>query len=129
MDDRVRIASARGAIVYEDDRDHYENGFLRLLAIDERDLVRWIEVAEEAEGDLEAKLAAGFRALRPEPPSLFRTHRIVPAEGGSIAFLEKLEGGRELDPPIYEEAYFQGDRSDLGYGDYLAQQGWRLEKA
>lgn len=30
---------------------------------------------------------------------------------------------------IYEEDYFEGKREGLGYGDYLGQADWRLEKA
>jgi len=34
-------------------------------------------------------------------------------------------------PPTtdYEEDYFEGETHGLGYGSYLAQQGWRMEKA
>ena len=33
------------------------------------------------------------------------------------------------DDDYYEEDYFEGDRAGVGYGDYLEQAGWRLEKA
>jgi 2-polyprenyl-3-methyl-5-hydroxy-6-metoxy-1,4-benzoquinol methylase len=36
---------------------------------------------------------------------------------------------RDWGDDFYEEEYFQGDESRIGYTDYLAQQGWRLEKA
>jgi 2-polyprenyl-3-methyl-5-hydroxy-6-metoxy-1,4-benzoquinol methylase len=30
---------------------------------------------------------------------------------------------------VYEDTYFEGAQLGIGYGNYLAQQGWRLEKA
>jgi 2-polyprenyl-3-methyl-5-hydroxy-6-metoxy-1,4-benzoquinol methylase len=66
------------------------------------------------------------------------------AESPAFGVARSLEGGvgwlvksaapggwqREREPPGYEEAYFEGDPLQSGgYGDYAAQQGWRLEKA
>ena len=36
---------------------------------------------------------------------------------------------RPVRPPVYEEAYFEGKTHGLGYGDYLAQSDWRMEKS
>ncbi len=32
-------------------------------------------------------------------------------------------------PPVYEEEYFEGKTHGLGYGNYLAQADWRMEKS
>ena len=32
-------------------------------------------------------------------------------------------------PPVYEESYFEGKTHGLGYGNYLAQSDWRMEKS
>ena len=62
---------------------------------------------------------------------------VARAADGALGWLvrpEPHEGGgrwvRETEPPEYEEAYFEGDPTQAGgYGDYAAQEGWRLEKA
>jgi SAM-dependent methyltransferase len=36
---------------------------------------------------------------------------------------------RRLEPPVYEEQYFEGKTHGLGYGNYLAQTDWRMEKS
>jgi 2-polyprenyl-3-methyl-5-hydroxy-6-metoxy-1,4-benzoquinol methylase len=41
-----------------------------------------------------------------------------------------VDGRWSLVKPLpYEEEYFEGNKSGLGYGSYRAQAGWRLEKA
>jgi 2-polyprenyl-3-methyl-5-hydroxy-6-metoxy-1,4-benzoquinol methylase len=58
---------------------------------------------------------------------------VARATDGSMAWLVRptAQGWvRERQPPVYEEAYFEGDPLRAGgYGDYGAQSGWRLEKA
>jgi 2-polyprenyl-3-methyl-5-hydroxy-6-metoxy-1,4-benzoquinol methylase len=161
LDGRVSFRSSRGRIWYEDSRDHFENGLLRLLHLDEAAFRRWIEAAdqEDAPTALEA-LGRAFQRLNPlgdagaaptGPTSvengpggergrlwLSRVAEspawgIARAEDGSLAWLVRptAEGWvREQQPPVYEEAYFEGDALKAGgYGDYGAQSGWRLEKA
>jgi 2-polyprenyl-3-methyl-5-hydroxy-6-metoxy-1,4-benzoquinol methylase len=36
---------------------------------------------------------------------------------------------RPAQPPVYEEQYFEGQTHGLGYGNYLAQSDWRMEKS
>ena len=36
---------------------------------------------------------------------------------------------RPVAPPVYEETYFEGKTHGFGYGDYLAQSDWRMEKS
>jgi 2-polyprenyl-3-methyl-5-hydroxy-6-metoxy-1,4-benzoquinol methylase len=58
---------------------------------------------------------------------------VARADDGALGWLVRPEAGRwirEQAPPEYEEAYFEGDPTRAGgYGDYAAQEGWRLEKA
>jgi SAM-dependent methyltransferase len=60
---------------------------------------------------------------------------VARAADGGLGWLVRPDAGagrwvREVQPPEYEEAYFEGDPTQAGgYGDYAAQQGWRLEKA
>lgn len=37
--------------------------------------------------------------------------------------------GGPAKPPVYEEQYFEGQTHGLGYGNYLAQSDWRMEKS
>jgi 2-polyprenyl-3-methyl-5-hydroxy-6-metoxy-1,4-benzoquinol methylase len=61
------------------------------------------------------------------------TFGVARALDGALGWLVRAEGDRwvrEVEPPEYEEAYFEGDPTQAGgYGDYAAQEGWRLEKA
>ena len=153
----VEVASPRGSIRYTDSRDHFENGLLRLLGLDLAAFDRWLALAEDEPGDLLERLGRGFARLRPiapGPPSaplldegpdgvagrvLHASIAESPGFGvarsrdGSIGWLVRRgDAGfrRELSPPIYEEAYFHGDRATSGgYGDYAAQAVWRLEKS
>ena len=36
---------------------------------------------------------------------------------------------QRVQPPVYEEQYFEGKTHGLGYGNYLAQTDWRMEKS
>ena len=36
---------------------------------------------------------------------------------------------KRVKPPVYEEDYFEGKTHGLGYGNYLAQSDWRMEKS
>jgi 2-polyprenyl-3-methyl-5-hydroxy-6-metoxy-1,4-benzoquinol methylase len=70
-----------------------------------------------------------WHAAIAESPS----HGVARAADQSLGWLVRSQAGRwvrEVDPPLYEEAYFEGDPLEAGgYGDYGAQSGWRLEKA
>jgi 2-polyprenyl-3-methyl-5-hydroxy-6-metoxy-1,4-benzoquinol methylase len=153
----VSICSPDGTLRYEDTREHFENGLLRLMNIDEDEFGLWLQLAQRSRerGALE-RLREGWALLRPPPPS--------PAPGpvdfgpdgiagrlwhGSIAetpsygvaisdaarhgWLVRWDGerfARETKPPPYEQEYFEGDKLQAGgYGDYTAQAGWRLQKA
>jgi 2-polyprenyl-3-methyl-5-hydroxy-6-metoxy-1,4-benzoquinol methylase len=128
------------------------------MNLDPAEFERWLELSEAAEGDLESRLSAGWRSLRPPPrtaavpgtvvepgphrmtgvvwhPAIAEspTHGVAISEAEAHAWLIRLESGRygfEREPPEYEEEYFEGDKLRAGgYGDYTAQAGWRLEKA
>lgn len=156
---RVRVASPDGTIAYEDSRDHFENGVLRLLGLTGDDFARWLAAAERSgAGDLLASLAAGFREIRPDPPAPAVDGRPVdagpsgepgriwhaaiaenPGVGfaldaqGTLAWLVRPEGDgfrREVAPPVYEESYFEDAAAGTGgYGSYGEQAPWRMEKA
>ncbi|MDX6621784.1 MAG: hypothetical protein QOK36_4170 [Gaiellales bacterium] len=153
----VELASPHGALVYRDSNDHLENGLLRLLGLTREQLRAWLAAAEPHEGTLLARLAAGFAELKPFPrpagegdaapagpggeagviwhASIAESPAfgIARSEDGGLGWLvagEAAEATRVVDPPAYEEDYFEGDRSSSGgYGDYAAQAPWRLEKA
>jgi len=119
---------------------------------------RWLELAEQSDGaDLLDRLRDGWEQLRPAPPRAPSAGPLAPGPRGltgriwhasiaespshGVAVSDEAAHGwlvdwtgsefvRELDPPSYEEEYFEGDKLRAGgYGDYTAQAGWRLEKS
>jgi 2-polyprenyl-3-methyl-5-hydroxy-6-metoxy-1,4-benzoquinol methylase len=58
---------------------------------------------------------------------------VAVSDEARIGWLVRWDGERfvrELEPPEYEQEYFEGDQlSAGGYGAYTEQAGWRLEKA
>ncbi len=159
MSERVRIQGPTGSIVYEDTLDHFENGVLRLLGFDREAFAHWIALAETETGDdVLAKLGRAFARLSPlaKTDTLHsadvkdgpggtrgalwhpviaenRDYGVARSLDNSLGWLIRLEGDswrRVVDPPRYEEAYFEGGRAQAGgYGNYGAQGDWRLEKA
>ncbi|HLQ77840.1 MAG TPA: class I SAM-dependent methyltransferase [Terriglobia bacterium] len=49
-------------------------------------------------------------------------------EHGILVHVDE-RGCHSVSPAEYEETYFEGERADVGYGNYRAQAGWRMEKA
>ncbi|HME03650.1 MAG TPA: class I SAM-dependent methyltransferase, partial [Solirubrobacteraceae bacterium] len=146
------------AVEYRDSRDHFENGLLRLMNLDRGAFDRWLELAERSDAaDLLDRLRDGWRQLRPAPPRAPSAGPLGPGPCGiagrvwqaaiaespshGVAISDELAHGwlvrwtgsefvREIEPPVYEEEYFEGDKLRAGgYGDYTAQAGWRLEKS
>jgi len=142
-----------GSISYKDTEEHFENGLLRLLAMDRATFERWLGCANDNKKSLLENLSYGFATIRHQtlPPrghsidngilnmpgelwrSLDEPYHIIKSLDGSIAWLAKSANSqlqREIEPPIYEENYFEGDpKEDGGYGKYTEQASWRLEKA
>jgi SAM-dependent methyltransferase len=155
----VALSSPGNVVRYLDSEDHFENGLLRLMNLDAGDFDRWLQFAEESDGDdLLTRLSLGWARLRPGPltdtpvegalspgPRGMKgrlwhaviaespTHGVAISDSDSHAWLVRWDSGRfvfEQVPPAYEEEYFEGDKlSAGGYGDYTAQSGWRLEKS
>jgi 2-polyprenyl-3-methyl-5-hydroxy-6-metoxy-1,4-benzoquinol methylase len=153
----VSLVSPDGTLRYSDTPDHFENGLLRLTNLSHGEFDRWLELAAGSEGTgVLERLRKGWGLLRPpphgppsgpvEPGPHGLTGRLwhaaiaeTPSHGVAVSdvprhgWLVRSDGGRfvrEIEPPSYEEAYFEGDKlSAGGYGDYTAQGGWRLEKA
>jgi 2-polyprenyl-3-methyl-5-hydroxy-6-metoxy-1,4-benzoquinol methylase len=154
----VSVSSPAEEIHYSDGEDHFENGLLRLMNLDQDEFRRWLALAEEEEGGLLDRLRLGWRRLRPAPPvpappgspvgpgprgmpgrlwhaaiAESPSHGVAVSDDASHAWLVRWDGERfafEQEPPVYEEEYFEGDKLTAGgYGDYTAQSGWRLEKA
>ena len=158
--DGVRFTSPQGAIAYTDSLDHFENALLRLMRMNREEFERWLALAEEEGGDdVLPSLGRALLRLRPLARSSGPSHvgeqgRGPRGEAGvlwhpaltdasdhgvarsldrSLSWLvrrERVEYVREVEPPLYEEGYFEGDPAvSGGYGDYAEQRGWRLEKA
>jgi SAM-dependent methyltransferase len=149
--ERVHYESSTGGVVFDDTRDHFENAVVR-LAVDRDTFGVWLDASGRQTGELEGRLRKGYEEVRPEwtarpsgrvlDASLRVLHPAIAENRGfgvavddarSQGFLIRPEGDgfvREMSPPVYEEAYFEGGASNAGgYGQYLAQAGWRLEKA
>ncbi len=159
MSENLVIESPQKTIRYEDSVDHFENGVLRLLGLDREAFAHWLAVSEGQQGnDVLEKLGHGFARLSPlartetlhtaeveagphgERGAIWhptiaenRDYGVARSLDGDIGWLIQLSGDvwrRETEAPEYEEAYFEGNRNQAGgYGEYGAQQDWRLEKA
>ena len=94
----IEITSPGGDITYSDSEDHFRNGLLRLLNLDEEQFRRWLALAEQAPGDeLLERLAAGWAQLRTvERPSG------VPADGEVGPGPAGMNGGALLHPAMAE---------------------------
>lgn len=149
----VTIQSLNKSIIYSDSEDHFKNGLLRLINFDSNMFKKWIDGAEKYDGDIIEKLSKGFNDIKPSffnktlynidhgPNGEFGNvwhqiddnYYIIRSNDNSIAWLAFEKDGhliREINPPIYEESYFEGDPLVAGgYGDYADQAGWRLEKS
>jgi 2-polyprenyl-3-methyl-5-hydroxy-6-metoxy-1,4-benzoquinol methylase len=153
----VALASQDGGIRYEDTPDHFENGLLRLMHLDEDQFEQWLQLAARSSraGILE-RLRDGWTSLRPPPPAPAAgpvgrgplglegrilhgaiaeapSHGVAVCDAARHGWLVRWDGEsfvRETEPPSYEEEYFEGDNLTAGgYGGYTAQASWRLEKA
>ncbi|HMJ34323.1 MAG TPA: class I SAM-dependent methyltransferase [Baekduia sp.] len=141
---QIRLRSPRGEIEYADGEDHFRNGLLRLLNLDDDEFARWLALAEEASApSLLERLGLGWAALRPlaPPPGVPAGGAVGPGPGGiegrllhpAIAespgwgvalsdaaghgWLVRHDGAAfvcERQPPTYEEAYFEGDKLSAG---------------
>jgi len=142
-----------GNIVYQDTLDHFENGLLRLLNMDRATFEQWITISSNISKPLLEQLSYGFMRLRHQAPatqqqpidagvlyapgelwcSLDQQYYVIKSIDKSIAWLAKSVDNRlqrEIEPPTYEESYFEGDPQLAGgYGKYAEQAGWRLEKS
>lgn len=155
----VELASPAGTVRYTDSDDHFRNAFLRLMNLSAAEFDRWLSLAEEAPaGELLERLRVAWSALRPPPatsapadgpvgpgpdglagriwhPAIAESpdYGVAVSDEAAHGWLVRWDGRaflRELEPPDYEEEYFEGDKlSAGGYGDYTAQAGWRLEKS
>jgi len=141
--------SSSEEIVYEDTEEHFNNGVLRLLNIDEETFKKWAELSGEQNYTLLENLRIGFDYIvrksvdagpNGEQGYLWihsiaenNLYGIVKSIDGSVAWLVKNELScikRVTEPPAYEENYFEGNKKEAGgYGDYIEQSDWRLEKA
>jgi 2-polyprenyl-3-methyl-5-hydroxy-6-metoxy-1,4-benzoquinol methylase len=143
-DPAIHLTSPRGEIAYADSVDHFRNGLLRLLNLDDDAFARWLALAEDAPAEsLLQRLALGWAALRPlSPPDGVPADGVVGPGPGGVAgrllhpaiaespgwgvavsdevnhgWLVRYDGGefvREQEPPIYEEEYFEGDKLSAG---------------
>jgi 2-polyprenyl-3-methyl-5-hydroxy-6-metoxy-1,4-benzoquinol methylase len=136
--ERVHFESGTGGIAFDDTTDHFDDAVLRLMI--RRELFQpWLDASGRERGALLERLVKGYRALQPEwtpEDGPVRWPRIAenPSFGvrldadGQVGRLIRNGGAVEREPPAYDEAYFEGGQAQ-GYGHYLAQAGWRLEKA
>ncbi len=155
----VDLYSPNGRICYSDSQDHFSNAFLRLMKLSREDFALVLKEAEAVGGDdrlaCVGKAIAQVRPIdRDRAPSDVHVDRgpldlegvlwhsgieespdfgMARSVDASIGWLVRLKGDRfvrEVSPPEYEEEYFEGDKTSAGgYGDYAAQEQWRMEKA
>jgi 2-polyprenyl-3-methyl-5-hydroxy-6-metoxy-1,4-benzoquinol methylase len=153
----VSLASPSGDLRYSDTRDHFENGLLRLMNLDRKEFERWLELADSSlEPGILERLRDGWALLRPPPrapawgpvdsgplemdgrlwhAAIAETpsHGVAVSDAVRYGWLVRWDSERfvrEMEPPSYEEEYFEGDKLRAGgYGNYTAQAGWRLEKS
>lgn len=163
MQKQILLTSKNGNIKYEDSEDHFRNGVLRLLKMDESQFCQWLEyTAKSHETNPVYRLRNGYELLHPhtgergpfeketnaieEGPLSLKGKYLYPwlaenpqygvaiDESKKLGWLVRKPSSnhfvREAEPPVYEEEYFEGDLTKAGgYGNYIAQQGWRLEKS
>lgn len=147
---------------FEDTLDHWQNGILRLLNLDDKEARAWISSIIEGnkrnwlEMSYEEKYSRLIKATRYyfnlkkyAPPKKYPPFKILGSKinkiYGEINFKNKktliagndfvkhaillTNDGKKVSPLKYEENYFEGKIDKLGYGDYLKQQQWRIEKS
>lgn len=154
----VQIKSKNESIIYKDTEDHFQNAFLRLMSMERETFDKWLELSSNIESDLSFKLFHGFKKLFPINDKIKSTivdagpneevgvvlHPTI-AENNDYGIAWSSESGmgwlikynsvkneyeRVIQPPIYEESYFEGNElASGGYSDYAAQADWRLEKS
>jgi 2-polyprenyl-3-methyl-5-hydroxy-6-metoxy-1,4-benzoquinol methylase len=116
------------------------------MSLSELEFIDWINIADKHyDHNILTSLAKGFRELKPinenycgrdifinsisENPKYGIARNMI----GSIGWLVYFDGSkyiREINPPTYEEEYFEGDKLiSGGYGKYLNQSIWRLQKS
>jgi 2-polyprenyl-3-methyl-5-hydroxy-6-metoxy-1,4-benzoquinol methylase len=153
----VRLRAADGRTLYEDDAQHFETAVLRLMKMDEPTFAAWLrEAGDEPGTELLVNLASALARLRPLPdraallglevdegpagargrlwqPTIADApdYGVAVSEDGTLGWLVRARNDRwerVLDPPAYEEEYFEGAPA-AGYGGYAGQEDWRLDKA
>lgn len=155
----VSLVSRAGDVRYRDTREHFENGLLRLMNLCQEEFERWLELAGRSRGaGILERLRDGWESLRPPPPApapalgpvgcgplgldgrLWHaaiaetpSHGVAVSDAARHGWLVRWDGerfAREIEPPSYEQEYFEGEKLAAGgYGDYTAQADWRLEKS
>lgn len=151
----INITSPNKLISYNDSKDHFENGLLRLLSLDYESFNKWLEYSEHSKGSLASKLRNGFFKLRNINDQLIDNDSLIygPQNVSGVILHKNIYGNKsygiglsndntigwlinsadysiETNPPFYEEDYFEGNKEIFGgYGKYFQQSNWRLDKA
>jgi len=144
MSEYVSFVSSNKYVNYFDTKDHFNNGFLRLLSMSHNNFEHWMSLISSEGQDIVSLLGDSFRKLNcitapfiNNAPIWFNyiaenpKYGIKLFEDEGVARLIRNDSLEiEENPPIYEEDYFEGDKSIAGgYGEYITQAPWRLEKA
>jgi len=132
-------------VVFSDSNDHWRNGLLRLLNINEDNAKTWIEFLFKDKSSINInELISRTNIFFKVPKILFDANNfgvvaecidgdsdlIIKSNGiESYAELYSIKSNIKKSPPQYEEIYFEGNEVNYGYGDLEAQSLWRLEKA
>lgn len=126
-------------IKYNDTKDHFQNAVLRLLNLSLDDFYNWINLSDNMyNGSLIDSLSLGFHKYKNIQPYknkfwfdyIYENNNYGLLLHNNIAYLCDNYGKVEINPPIYEDNYFEGDKLiSGGYGDYLNQSSWRIEKS
>jgi 2-polyprenyl-3-methyl-5-hydroxy-6-metoxy-1,4-benzoquinol methylase len=146
---------------FEDTLDHWQNGILRLLNLNDKEakawisfIIRgnknWLEMSYEEKyfrlikatrnyfnlkESVQPKKYPSFKVLGSKINMIygeinFKNNRALIAGNNFVKHAVLLTNdGKKVSPLKYEENYFEGKIDKLGYGDYLKQQQWRIEKS
>lgn len=134
--------------LFSDSYDHWKNAICRLLGINDKTARAWVENCYR-----NRTYKSAYESLITSTRCFFDVRKFPEQiKGDKLIYSEIIDKSEEFqivgsiqprhaslfrkgtfepaDPPAYNEEYFEhGTLSGVGYGDLLAQSGWRIEKS